>query len=68
MTIQSIGRNGEWRVNVRKQETDEVNHTVWCKSEREADRVERGMNINLNHDDFYTEVADHGSFTKEAKP
>jgi hypothetical protein len=27
------------------------------KTEREADRAERGVNINLNHHDYYTMVS-----------
>ena len=56
--------NGKWRVNVRCTTDHEVQHTVWCKSERDAEKVQRGMNINMNHDAYYTEVADHGEFAK----
>jgi len=54
--------DGQWRVNVREIETDKVIHTVACRSERDAERVETGLSINLNHEKFYTEVADHGEY------
>jgi|GEM_PF-3648846 len=27
-----------------------------CQSERTAETIERGININLNHDEYYTEI------------
>lgn len=27
-------------------------------TEREAERLERGVNINLNHDEYYTEIVE----------
>lgn len=29
-----------------------------CKSERIAEAIERGVNINLNHDEYYTEIVE----------
>ena len=29
-----------------------------CYSEREADKLDRGVNINLNHEKFYTTVTE----------
>jgi len=57
--------NGRWRVNIRETASDTVIHTIWCNSEREAERVERGVGINLNHDRFHTEIADHGDFDND---
>ena len=27
-----------------------------CANEREAERLERGVNINLNHDEYFTQI------------
>ena len=27
-----------------------------CETERTAETIERGININLNHDEYYTEI------------
>lgn len=29
-----------------------------CQSERIAEAIERGVNINLNHDKYYTEIVE----------
>lgn len=60
------GRNGDWRVNVRDGDIfGPVSHTVWCKSERDAEKVERGIRINMNLDCYETEVADSGDYHEE---
>ena len=41
-------------VKVIERLTGKVVELVECKSSREADRVERGMNININYHDYYT--------------
>ena len=44
-------------VEVVEYETDEVVSRVGPEiSERQAERLERGMNINLNHDRFFTRI------------
>jgi len=47
---------GKWRVNVIDRDTNEIVHTVRCRNDREAEKVERGLWINMNHDEYYTEV------------
>ena len=60
------GRKGQWRVNVRDGDmSGPVSHTVWCKSERDAERVESGMRINMNLYEFETEVADSGDYHED---
>ena len=44
-------------VEVVSYETGEVVKSIVCTSERGADRIERGLNINLNHEKYYTRQA-----------
>lgn len=37
-------------------EPEEVVETLTCATEREAEKVERGVNINLDHERFYTRI------------
>ena len=41
-------------VKVINAETGEVVKEVECESERQAERMDDGLNINLNHQQFYT--------------
>ena len=45
-------------LEVRERTTDKVVNRIDVsnESERSIDRIERGMNINMNHADYYTEV------------
>jgi hypothetical protein len=43
-------------VAVVEHETERTVHTVKAQSERSAEQVERGLNINLDHRFYYTEV------------
>ena len=45
-----------WRVKVVEDDTQEVVKTIRCHTEREAERVERGLLINLNHERFHTSI------------
>ena len=45
-----------WRVEVVEDATQEVVKTIQCHTQREAERVERGLSINMNHADYYTEI------------
>ena len=45
-------------VDVIHSETGEVVHTVEVGPARKAERVEDGMNINLDHDKFHTRIRD----------
>lgn len=43
-------------VLIKKFSDDSVVREIPCNGTREAERVERGANINLNHNDYYTEI------------
>jgi hypothetical protein len=45
-----------WSVVVVELETLDSVGSIECKSESEAQKVRRGMEINLNHDKFYLAV------------
>ena len=45
-----------WRVEVVEDATQEVVKTIQCHTQREAERVERGLSINMNHADYYTKI------------
>jgi hypothetical protein len=47
---------GEWKVEVVHIETEEVVKAIECNSERSAERVERGVLINMNHEDYFTRI------------
>lgn len=41
-------------VQIRKMKTDEVVKEIECANEMAAMRVEMGVQINLNHEEYYT--------------
>ena len=45
-----------YKVNVIKADTGEVVKTLEAATERAAERIERGLNINMNHTDYYTVI------------
>lgn len=45
-----------YKVKVIKSDTGEVVKTLEAVTERAAERVERGLNINMNHADYYTVI------------
>lgn len=45
-----------YRVEIVETATDEVVETVGDNAYRTAERIERGININLNHEKFYTRI------------
>jgi hypothetical protein len=45
-------------VAVVEHETERTVKTIKVESERRAEQVERGLNINLDHRFYYTEVRD----------
>ena len=47
-----------WKVQIIETETGRVEDSIPCYSERDAERVERGVLINLNHDKYHTEIVD----------
>lgn len=52
----------EYYVEIVESETDEVVKRMGPMSEWRAEKVERGVNINLNHEMFHTRL------TKEKEP
>lgn len=46
----------QYFVEVVKTESDEVVRRLGPHSERKADQIERGININLNDEDYHTRV------------
>lgn len=55
-----------WAVHIVEHDTERVVRAIPCASERAAERVEHGANINLDHRFYYTEIVgpaitqDHG--------
>lgn len=45
-----------YKVKVIKTDTGEVVKTLEAVTERAAERIERGLNINMNHADYYTVI------------
>ncbi len=45
-------------VEIRKRVTDEVVKRLGPATEKSAERIQRGAEVNLNHDDYYTEIVD----------
>lgn len=46
----------EWKVQVIDFETNEVVKEISAPTERQAGMIDDGLNINLNHDKFFTLV------------
>lgn len=46
-----------WKVEIVDMKTNEVFHVIQCTSERSAERVDAGANINLDHERFFTRIA-----------
>lgn len=45
-----------WTVNVTEDATSEVVSSMPAQSERDAERIQRGVEINMNHDEFTCSV------------
>ncbi len=45
-----------WFVEIVEYDTERVDKSMRCHSERDAEKVDRGANINLNHERFYTRI------------
>ena len=54
-----------WKVQIIETETGRVEDSIPCYSERDAERVERGVLINLNHDKYHTEIVDGAQEAKQ---
>lgn len=48
----------KYKVQVIAYDNSKVVKEIPCQSEASAQRVERGVNINLNHDGYYTQVVE----------
>ena len=47
----------EYFVEIVNYENDEVVESIPCgTSERKAEKVDRGVNINLNHTEYFTRI------------
>jgi hypothetical protein len=44
-------------VQIIEKKTKKVIHQIECHNERRAVKVERGVHINMNHEDYTTEIA-----------
>jgi hypothetical protein len=44
----------KWKIKVIDAESGEVVKTMETATERAANRIDDGLNINLNHERFYT--------------
>ena len=56
-----------WKVQIIETETGRVEDSIPCYSERDAERVERGVLINLNHDKYHTEIVDGAQGAKQGE-
>ena len=54
-----------WKVQIIETETGRVELSIPCNSERGAERVERGVLININHDKYHTEIVDGAQEAKQ---
>ena len=45
-----------YKIKVIKADTGEVVKTLEAATECAAERIDRGLNINLNHADYYTMI------------
>lgn len=48
----------KYYVEVVETETDEVVERMGPTAEGRAERIERGVNINLNHEDYHTRIVE----------
>ena len=54
-----------WIVKVVSYDTEEIVKEIPCKSEGQAAKAERGVNINLNHDKYFTFVVNEEQQTDD---
>lgn len=45
-----------YKIKVIKADTGEVVKTLEAVTERAAERIDNGLNINMNHADYYTVI------------
>lgn len=46
----------KWIVEIVEYDTGRIERAIDCESARRAERVDDGVNINLNHDRYYTRI------------
>ena len=56
-----------WKVQIIETKTGRVEENIPCGDEHTAERVERGVLININHDKYHTEIVDDSQGTKQEK-
>lgn len=49
--------NEAYRVEIVRESTGEVEHSMPSATLRSAEQLERGVNINLDHERYYTRIA-----------
>jgi len=43
-------------VEIKKFKASKIIKRIECETERDAEQIERGVNINLNHGEYYTVI------------
>ena len=56
-----------WKVQIIETETGRVEMSIPCGDEHVAERVERGVLININHDKYHTEIVDDAQEAKQGE-
>ena len=56
-----------WKVQIIETKTGCVEESIPCGDEHTAERVERGVLINLNHDKYHTEIVDGAQGAKQGE-
>ena len=52
--------NAAFCIEVVDETTNSVVKAIDCASQRQADRIEAGLNINLNHERYFTRIVSQG--------
>ena len=52
--------NAAFCIEVVDETTNSVVKAIDCASQRQADRIESGLNINLNHERYFTRIVSKG--------
>lgn len=52
--------NAAFCIEVVDEATNSVVKAIDCASKRQADRIEAGLNINLNHERYFTRIVSQG--------
>ena len=56
-----------WKVQIIETETGRVEMSIPCGDEYTAERVERGVLININHGKYHTEIVDDAQEAKQGE-